>query len=136
MNGNKDPDEELGEDFLRPMTISFGITALNEASILATGKTLVQDNSWAISVLKHINEYVSRIKKEDNILYAIYGTPAESLCSLQVQQFKKKYGIVKNVSDHEYTSNSFHCCVRESITPIQKQDIEKPMYDLCQGGRI
>lgn len=136
LNGNKGPEDELGEDFLRPMTISFGITALNEASILATGKTLVQDNSWAISVMKHINEYVARIKKEDNILYAIYGTPAESLCHLQVQQFRKKYGIIKNVSDHEYTSNSFHCCVREDITPIQKQDIEKPMYDLCAGGRI
>lgn len=86
--------------------------------------------------MKHINEYVARIKKEDNILYAIYGTPAESLCHLQVQQFRKKYGIIKNVSDHEYTSNSFHCCVREDITPIQKQDIEKPMYDLCAGGRI
>lgn len=136
LNGNKDPDEELGEDFLRPMTISFGITALNEASILAIGKTIVQDNSWATSVLKHINEYVARIKKEDNILYAIYGTPAESLASLQVKQYRKKYGIVKNVSDHEYMTNSFHCCVREDITPIQKQDIEKPMYDLCAGGRI
>ena len=136
LNGNKDPEEELGEDFLRPMTISFGITALNEASILAIGKTLVEDNSWAIDVLKHINEYVDRIKKEDNILYAIYSTPAESLCHLQVQQFRKKYGIVKNVSDHEYMSNSFHCCVREDITPIQKQDIEYPMYHLSPGGRI
>lgn len=136
LNGHKDPDEELGEDFLRPMTISFGITALNEASILAIGKTLVQDNSWAISVLKHINEYVDRIKKEDHILYAIYGTPAESLCHLQVEQFKKIYGLVKNISDHEYMSNSFHCCVRENITPIQKQDTEYPMYHLCSGGRI
>ena len=136
LNGNLDPDQEIGEDFLRPMTISFGITALNEASILAIGKTLVQDNSWAISVLQHINDYVNRIKKEDNILYAIYSTPAESLCHLAVQQFKKKYGIVKNVSDHEYMSNSFHCCVREDITPIQKQDIEYPMYHLSPGGRI
>jgi ribonucleoside-triphosphate reductase len=136
LNGTKDPDEELGLDFLKPMTISFGITALNEASILATGKSLVQDNKWAIDVLKHINEYVDRIKKEDGILYAIYGTPAESLCHTQIEQFRQKYGIVKDVSDHEYTSNSFHCCVREDITPVQKQDIEYPMYHLCTGGRI
>lgn len=135
-NGNLDPDQEIGEEFLRPMTISFGITALNEASILATKKSLVQDNSWAISVLQYINDYVNMIKKEDNILYAIYSTPAESLCHLQVQQFKKKYGIIKNVSDHEYMSNSFHCCVREDITPIEKQDIEYPMYHLSPGGRI
>lgn len=136
LNGHKQSDEELGEDFLRPMTISFGITALNEASILATGKTIAESNDWAVAVLKHINCYVNRIKKEDNILYAIYGTPAESLCHLQVEQFKNKYGIIKDVSDHEYTSNSFHCCVREDITPIQKQDIEYPMYHLCAGGRI
>ena len=136
LNGNLDPEQEIGEEFLKPMTISFGITALNEASILATKKSLVQDNSWAISVLKYINDYVNRIKKEDNILYAIYSTPAESLCHLQVQQFKKDYGIVKNVSDHEYMSNSFHCCVREDITPIEKQDIEYPMYHLSPGGRI
>lgn len=136
LNGNKDPDEELGEEFLKPMTISFGITALNEASILAIGKTLVEDNTWAIEVLKYINDYVNKIKKDDGILYAIYGTPAESLCHLQIEQFRSKYGIVKNVSDHDYTSNSFHCCVREDITPIQKQDIEYPMYHLCTGGRI
>lgn len=136
LNGYKDPEEEIGEDFLRPMTISFGITALNEASILATGKSISQDNSWAIDVMKHINEYVARIKKEDNILYAIYGTPAESLCHLQVEQFKKKYGVIKNVSDHEYMSNSFHCCVRDELTPVEKQDIEYPLYHLCAGGRI
>lgn len=136
LNGYKDPEEELGEDFLRPMTISFGITALNEASILATGKSISQDNTWAIDVMKHINEYITRIKKEDNILYAIYGTPAESLCHLQVEQFKKKYGVIKNVSDHEYMSNSFHCCVRDELTPVEKQDIEYPLYHLCSGGRI
>ena len=63
-------------------------------------------------------------KKEDKILYAIYGTPAESLCGLQVKQFRKKYGVIENVSDREYVSNSFHCHVAEDITPIQKQDLE------------
>lgn len=134
--GNKQPDEELGEDFLRPMTISYGIMGLNEASVFVTGKRIDEDNSWAIAVLKHINEYVDRIKKEDNILYAIYGTPGESLCHTQVEQFRKKFGIVKGVSDHEYTTNSFHCPVYADITPVQKQDIEYPMYHLVNGGQI
>jgi ribonucleoside-triphosphate reductase len=136
LNGNKSPDEELGEDFLRPMTISFGITALNETSIYVTGKSITEDNSFALEVLKYINDYVDRIKKEDNILYAIYGTPAESLCGLQIEQFRKKYGIIKGVSDRAYTSNSFHCAVWEDITPIQKQDIEYPLFHLCNGGAI
>ena len=56
--GHLDPDQELGMDFLKPMTISFGIIGLNEASVLMTGKAIHEDNSWAIDVLKHINEYV------------------------------------------------------------------------------
>ncbi len=135
-NGQFDPEDEIGEDFLRPMTMSFGITALNEASVLQTGKSIVEDNTFAIEVLQFINEYADKYKVEDNILYAIYGTPAESLCGLQIEQFKKKYGIVKGVSDRPYTTNSFHCGVWEDITPIQKQDIEYPMFHLCNGGNI
>ncbi len=134
--GSKKPDEELGADFLKPMTISFGIIGLNEASVLATGKPIHEDNSWSVSVLKFINEYVDRIKKEDGILYAIYGTPGESLVATQPIQFKKKYGIITGVSDREYVTNSFHCHVAADITPIQKQDIEYPMFHLCNGGNI
>ena len=72
LNGHFDPEEEIGEDFLRPMTMSFGITALNETSILYNGKSIAEDNTFAIEVLKFINEYANKIKKEDNILYAIY----------------------------------------------------------------
>ena len=136
LNGHFDPEEEIGEEFLRPMTMSFGITALNEASVLYNGKTIVEDNSFAIDVLKFINEYANKYKKEDNILYAIYGTPAESLCGLQIEQFRKKYGIITGVSDRAYTTNSFHCGVWEDISPIQKQDIEYPMFHLCNGGNI
>ena len=72
LNGYFDPEEEIGEDFLRPMTMSFGITALNETSILYNGKSIAEDNTFAIEVLKFINDYANKIKKEDNILYAIY----------------------------------------------------------------
>lgn len=135
-HGTKNPDEELGEDFLRPMTMSFGIMGLNEASVLWTGKAIHEDNTWAIKVMQYINDYANKWKKIDNILYAIYGTPGESLCHTQIEQFRKKYGIIKGVSDHEYTTNSFHCPVYAKITPIQKQDIEYPMFHLCNGGNI
>lgn len=134
--GNLDPDQELGIEFLKPMTISFGIIGLNEASVYWTGKPIHEDNTWAISVLKYINEYVARIKAEDDIAYAIYGTPGESLVATQVIQFRKKYGIVKGVSDRDYVSNSFHCPVYADITPIQKQDAEYPMFHLVNGGQI
>ncbi len=121
---------------LKTATASFGITAFNELQRLYNGKSLVEDGQFAIEVLEHINDKINEYKKEDGNLYAIYATPAENLCGLQVKQFRKKYGIVENVSDREYVSNGFHCHVTEDITPIQKQDLEYRFWELSNGGKI
>ena len=121
---------------LKAATASFGITAFNELQELYNGKSLVEDGEFALEVLKHINEKVNQFKEEDGNLYAIYGTPAENLCGLQIKQFRNKYGLVENVSDRPYVSNSFHCHVTEDITPIQKQDLEGRFWELSNGGKI
>ena len=121
---------------LKSATASFGITALNELQQLHNKKSLVEDGNFAIEVMEYINEKVNEFKVEDGHLYALYGTPAENLCGVQVQQFRKKYGIIENVSDKGYVSNSFHCHVSEDITPIEKQDCEKRFWDLMNGGKI
>ena len=121
---------------LKSATASFGITALNELQELYNGKSLVEDGQFAQEVLEHINQKVIEFKEADGNLYAIYGTPAENLCGLQVKQFRKKYGIVEGVSDREYVSNSFHCHVAEDITPIEKQDLEERFWNLSNGGKI
>ena len=121
---------------LKAMTASFGITALNELQQLYNKKSLVEDGEFAIKTMEYINKKVDEFKKEDGYLYAIYGTPAENLCSLQVKQFRNKYGIIENVSDRMYVSNSFHCHVTEDITPIQKQDLENRFWNLFNGGKI
>ncbi|MCR5508659.1 MAG: anaerobic ribonucleoside-triphosphate reductase [Lachnospiraceae bacterium] len=121
---------------LKAATASFGITAFNELQELYNGKSLVEDGEFALEVLAYINKKINEFKEEDGHLYAIYGTPAESLCGLQVKQFRKKYGIVENVSDREYVSNSFHCHVTEDITPIEKQDLEYRFWELSNGGKI
>ena len=109
--GHLKPSDKI-KPLLKPMTASFGITALNELQELYNGKSLVEDGQFALDVLKHINEKVNEFKEEDGWLYAIYGTPAA------------------------YVSNSFHCHVTEDITPIQKQDLEGRFWDLCNGGKI
>ena len=121
---------------LKYATASFGITAFNELQELYNGKSLVEDGAFALEVLEHINAKIAQFKEEDGNLYAIYGTPAESLCGLQVKQFRAKYGIIEGVSDREYVSNSFHCHVTEDITPIEKQDLEGRFWELCNGGKI
>lgn len=130
--GNLKADDEIG-DLVNYMTASFGVTALNELNILATGKTLYQDPWYARTVLKHINDKVEKFKKEDGYLYAVYGTPAENLCGVQAKQYADYTG------DHqfgEYFTNSFHMHVNEPITPFEKQDAEYKMFHICNGGHI
>ena len=121
---------------LKASTASFGITALNELQELYNGKSLVEDGEFALEVMQYINKKVNQFKDEDGHLYAIYGTPAENLCGLQIQQFRKKYGVVDKVSDRGYVSNSFHCHVSENIGPIEKQDLEGRFWELLNGGKI
>lgn len=135
--GHFKENEEIGREFFRPMTVSFGITALNEATMMYKGKSLYEDKAqFAEEVLRFVNDYANKYKKEDGILYAIYGVPAESLCSLQVEQFRKKYGVIKGVSDRKYMSNSFHVHVSEDITPMEKMETEYKCFHLCNGGNI
>lgn len=124
------------KSILPPMTMSFGITALNELQELYNQKSIKEDGQFALDVMRYIVNYINRIKVEDNILYAIYGTPSETLAGLQVEQFRKLYGIIENVSDKPYVSNSFHCHVSEKISPIEKQDKEERFWNYFNGGKI
>lgn len=130
--GNLKADDEIG-DLVEYMTASFGVTALNELNILATGKTLYQDPWFAEGVLKHINDKVEQFKKEDGYLYAVYGTPAENLCGVQAKQYAEYTG---DNQFGEYFTNSFHMHVSEPITPFEKQDAEYKMFHMCNGGHI
>ena len=133
--GNLQPNEKI-KPLLKAATASFGITALNELQELYNGKSIREDGQFALEVLEYINKKITQFKTEDGNLYAIYGTPAESLCGLQIEQFRKKYGIIEDVSDRPYVSNSFHCHVTEVMTPIEKQDCEGRFWELCNGGKI
>lgn len=77
--GDLNPSDKI-KSVLKPMTLSFGITALNELQRLYNGKSIAEDGYFALEVMKYINDKVTEFKKDDGLLYAIYGTPAESLC--------------------------------------------------------
>ena len=133
--GHLDLNDTIGP-CLESATASFGITALNELQRIHNGKSLVSDGQFALEVMAHIAEKIEQFKQEDGKLYAIYGTPAESLCYTQVKQFRKEYGVITNVSDRPYVSNSFHCHVTEEISPILKQDLEERFWNYFNGGKI
>lgn len=133
--GHLKPEDKI-KSILPPMTMSYGITALNELQRLYNGKSIREDGEFALEVMQYIQRYIDKIKEEDHVLYAIYRTPAESLCGLQIEQFRKVYGIIENVSDKPYVSNSFHCHVSEQMSPIEKQDKEERFWNYFNGGKI
>lgn len=130
--GNLKPEDEIG-NLTEYMTASFGITALNELSILATGKTLKEDSLFANTVVDFINEKIEEFKKEDGYLYALYGTPAESLCGTQARQYREYTGDNRF---GDYFTNSFHLHVSEDVTPFEKQNKEYELFHKCNGGHI
>ena len=136
--GTKKPTDKVGWDIVKSFTASFGVTALDELSVLAEGKRLheVGSSSFAYDVLAYINMKTEEFKNEDGFLYAVYGTPAESLCGTQLKQFRDMFGVIKGVSDKEYFTNSFHMNVAADISPFEKQDLEEPFFHICRGGRI
>jgi ribonucleoside-triphosphate reductase len=133
IGGNLKANECVG-NLTDYMTASFGFTAMNEATVLFTGKTLYEDNGqFAGQVLDFINDFVNEAKAVDGHLYAVYGTPAESLCGTQAKQYAEYSG------DHQfgtYFSNSFHAHVNEDINPFQKQDVEYKNFHKANGGHI
>lgn len=132
-NGYRQPDEEIG-DLVDYMTASFGITALNEATVLWCGKSLYEDKSiFANKVIDFILAKLDKYKEQDHHLYALYGTPAESLCGTQATQYREYTGDNQFGS---FFSNSFHCHVSEDITPIEKQDTEAAAFYKVAGGHI
>lgn len=133
--GHLKPDEKI-KPLLKAATASFGITALNELQELYNGQSLAEDGQFALEVMDYINDKIKVYKEEDDVLYAIYGTPAESLCGKQIVSFRKMYGVIPKVSDRPYVSNSFHCHVSENLTPTEKQDKEYRFWEKCNGGKI
>lgn len=130
-----DPNDTI-EAAIKTFTWSYGYIGLDEASYSMTGKHIHEDNSFAIKVLTKLGELKNKAILKHGLLFAIYGTPAEGLCYKMLDKDKEKYGEIQGVTDKEYYMNSFHVDVKAHINPIQKQDIELPMFNLSIGGRI
>lgn len=135
--GNKSFNEKIGYDIVKSFTASFGVTALNELNVLVEGIQLHEsDQVFVNDVMDYLNNKIEQFKSEDGYLYAIYFAPAESLCGTQLQQFRKRFGVIKGVSDREYFSNGFHTHVSADITPFEKQDLEYKLFHKGNGGHI
>ncbi len=119
-------------------TISLGYIGVYEMTKVMKGvsHTTPEGHDFAIRVMKHLRETVDRWKKETNIGFALYGTPAESLCYKFARIDKEKFGTIKDVTDKGYYTNSYHVDVREKIDAFEKLGFESEFQKISSGGAI
>ena len=119
-------------------TISLGYIGLYELTLLMKGVSHTDPvgEEFAVRVMKHLRETCDRWKKESGIGFALYGTPAESLCYRFARIDKERFGTIENVTDKGYYTNSYHVDVREEIDAFAKFDFESQFQKLSSGGSI
>ena len=119
-------------------SISLGYIGLYELTILMKGvsQTDPVGEEFAVRVMKHLRETCDRWKAETNIGFALYGTPAESLCYRFARIDKERFGTIPNVTDKGYYTNSYHVDVREEIDAFSKFDFESQFQAISSGGAI
>ncbi|MCR5426805.1 MAG: anaerobic ribonucleoside-triphosphate reductase [Lachnospiraceae bacterium] len=119
-------------------TISLGYIGLYELTYLMKGvsHTDPDGEEFALRVMKYLKETTARWKKETNIGFALYGTPAESLCYRFARIDREKFGDIPNVTDKGYYTNSYHVDVREKIDAFRKFAFESRFQNLSLGGAI
>lgn len=119
-------------------TISLGYAGLWECVYSLNGKKLTEKEGkeLGIQILKKLNEYTSKWKKEENIGYSLYGTPIESTTYKFAKSLQKRFGLIEGVSDKNYITNSYHVHVDEPIDAFSKLAIESELQPLSPGGCI
>lgn len=124
------------EEAIKTFTWSIGYIGLDEVTRYFFNKGIHEYNNFGIKILEALQNWINEAKKETGLMLALYSTPSESLCYRFLLADKKDFGVVAGVTDKEYYTNSFHVWVREKVGALDKQDIEKPMFDIATGGRI
>ena len=119
-------------------TLSLGYIGIYEMTKLVKGvsHTAPEGKEFALKVMKYLKDKVAEWKKETNIGFALYGTPAESLCYKFARIDKEKFGSIEDVTDKGYYTNSYHVDVREEIDAFEKLSFESEFQKLSTGGAI
>ena len=128
-------DRLLTKDYA---TISFGYGGIYECVLAMIGKshTTPECKEFAIKILKFMTDKCEQWKQEDGLGFGVYGSPMESTTYKFAKTLKKRFGIIKDITDHDYITNSFHVNVRENINAFDKLEIESEFQKYSLGGLI
>ena len=119
-------------------TMSLGYIGIYEVTKLMTGEshTTEKGHEFALKVMKRLRNATDKWKQETNIGFALYGTPAESLCYKFARIDKERFGTIKDITDKGYYTNSYHVDVREKIDAFEKLSFESEFQKISSGGAI
>lgn len=119
-------------------TISLGYAGLYECVKAITGKSHTDEDAmpFAVEIMQHMNDKCSQWRATENVSYSLYGTPIESTTYKFAQCLQKRFGIIPEITDHDYITNSYHVNVREQIDPFTKLHFESQFQVLSPGGAI
>jgi ribonucleoside-triphosphate reductase len=135
LNSNETIDKLLYNNY---STISIGYAGLYEAVYYMKhcSHTSEEGREFGLRIMQFLNDKADKWKAEENIGYSVYGTPLESTTYKFAKCLQNRFGIVPNVTDHNYITNSYHICVREDIDAFSKLEFETELQKLSTGGAI
>lgn len=119
-------------------TISLGYAGLYECCTAMFGKSHTDPavKPFALSVMQHLNDKCAEWKAKEHLGYSVYGTPMETTTYKFAKCLRNRFGVIKEVTDHDYITNSYHVNVREPIDPFTKLQFESEFQLLSPGGAI
>lgn len=132
------PNDTVGE-ILKHGTLSIGFIGLSETLTSLVGKHHGEDENaqkLGLEIIKFMKDFVDKKSQEEKMNFTLLATPAEGLAGRFVELDKKKFGIIKGVTDKEYYTNSFHIPVDYQISAFRKIEIEAPYHALTNAGHI
>ena len=132
------PDDKI-KDVLRHGTLSLGFIGLAETLVALTGKhhgESSESQKLGLKIIKFMREYLNKLSQQEKLNYTLLATPAEALAGRFIRLDKKKFGIIKGITDRDYYTNSFHVPVYYKISAYDKIKIEAPYHELTNAGHI
>lgn len=119
-------------------TISLGYAGLYECCMAMFGKSHTDPavKPFALAIMQHLNDKCAEWKAKEHLGYSVYGTPMETTTYKFAKCLRNRFGVIKEVTDHDYITNSYHVNVREPIDPFTKLQFESEFQLLSPGGAI
>lgn len=135
LNGDDTIDILLHDGF---STLSLGYIGIYETvyAMLGVSHTTPEGKEFALKIMHRLADACETWKKETNLGFGLYGTPAESLCYKFCKHDAEKFGIIENVTDKGYYTNSYHIDVREEVNAFEKFEFEAEFQPISSGGCI